>query len=120
MPSTPGNSGDDDWHCVTTLLLCQLNRLTDWERDWLTRLRRQDTITARQRAVLAAIERAVIGGPELPPNTTAAVVDGVPGLVHHGPMLPNGRSARPRFTPARSLPRSIQQLVLDMLGKGRA
>jgi hypothetical protein len=102
----------DDWYCTTTLLLCCRDRLTDWEYDWLKRLKQQGSITDRKRAVLATIERAVRDGPEIPSGTTPAIVNGVPGLVVHSRMLSNGRSADPRFIPVHDLPKPLQRLLL--------
>ncbi len=104
-----------DWYCTATLLLCCRDRLTDWEHDWLKRLKQQEFITDRQLAVLKAIERTARDGPDIPPGTSPAVLDGVPGLVHHSRMLSNGRSDTPHFTPCKGLPKSIRVLVTEKL-----
>lgn len=110
--------GNADWRHMVAALLVERRRLTQWERDWLTRLWLQETITAREQQVLTAIMTAAHDGPQLPFGTTAAWVDGVPGLVYPSPVLPNGRSSSPRFTPASDLPTKLRRLVLTQLSAG--
>jgi hypothetical protein len=105
---------------AVSFLLARSVSLTEWERQWLVRLRQSATISESDRHILAAIERAVYG-PHLPAESTPAVVDGVPGLVHASKVLPNGRSENSRFTRADRLPRELKQLVLERLfGDGRS
>jgi hypothetical protein len=99
---------------AVSFLLARSVSLTEWERQWLVRLRQSATISESDRNVLAAIERAVYG-PHLPADSTPAVVDGVPGLVYASKVLANGRSENARFTGADHLPRKLRQLVLEML-----
>jgi hypothetical protein len=86
----------------------------------LGRISQSHSISESDSRVLAAIERAVYG-PHLPVNTTPAVVDGIPGLVHASKVLVNGRSESAQFTPAGRLPRLQRDFVFEMLyGKGRS
>ncbi len=98
---------------TASFLLARPKSLTEWERQWLGRIRQSASISESEQRVLAAIERSVYG-PHLPYGTPA-IVDGVPGLVHSSKVLANGRSENVRFTPADRLPRAQRDLVLRLL-----